>query len=403
MIVMFCLHLVAFGQYYLMEEQLHLPVSWKFQSYVLFVLSAALCLAVPVLSNSYWRTVLYLFHGVVFLMLGFPLGDYINLELTLLMAVIIEGCLYLSSPLWMVLPGATVVLSLFFQRPVSAWGETLPGPSRHDLFFYAVYAVLFVVVGTLFRTLQDRLAAQRESSEGLRNSILRLTNANELFQNYATLVEEESKLSERKRLSRDIHDVVGYAFNNLIMMLEVAGDLIDRDSEALRGKLREAVDHAQVSLAEVRKTVRGMRTVGHRGSIGLEALQRLKDAVESATPMEVHIEYGNLPWELDERIDEVIYRLVQEAITNAFRHGNATLVYVYLWCNDSGIDVSVRDNGGGCVDMQEGIGLAGMRERIDMLGGFFSVGNVFDGFTVFAHIPWKDKKGQAHDSGSIGR
>ncbi len=96
---------------------------------------------------------------------------------------------------------------------------------------------------------------------------------------------------------------------------------------------------------------------------------------------------ANLPWELDPEVDGAIYRLLQESMTNAFRHGGATHVSVRFSVREREIEVMVRDNGRGAEEVEEGIGLAGMRERVERLGGRLSARSITGGFEVLAYLP----------------
>ena len=85
---------------------------------------------------------------------------------------------------------------------------------------------------------------------------------------------------------------------------------------------------------------------------------------------------------------EAIYRIVQEGITNAIRHGNAAEIAVNLSFDGKKIGVAVRDNGSGAGEIKEGIGLAGIRERLARFAGELSVGNSAGGFVLYAWIPF---------------
>jgi signal transduction histidine kinase len=100
---------------------------------------------------------------------------------------------------------------------------------------------------------------------------------------------------------------------------------------------------------------------------------------------------GNLPWSYGRKLDGVLFRIVQEGLTNAFRHGKATRVRINLWQTEGEILLSILDNGRGIVpgtDVTDGIGLAGMRERLSEYGGEIRLGPVEDGFELAATIPY---------------
>ena len=90
-------------------------------------------------------------------------------------------------------------------------------------------------------------------------------------------------------------------------------------------------------------------------------------------------------------MDSVLLRFVQEGLANSFRHGKASKVNISMWRTADEIRVSIRDNGDGVQDIEqieEGIGLSGMRERFGLLGGGILFHNVADGFELTAIIPY---------------
>ncbi len=94
-----------------------------------------------------------------------------------------------------------------------------------------------------------------------------------------------------------------------------------------------------------------------------------------------------MPWSLGESIDSTIYRIVQEGITNAIRHGNASEIAIHLSSDGSKVAVTISDNGSGAGEIKEGIGLAGIRERLASVRGGLSAGNRAGGFQLYAWVP----------------
>ena len=83
----------------------------------------------------------------------------------------------------------------------------------------------------------------------------------------------------------------------------------------------------------------------------------------------------------------VLYRIVQAGLTNSFLHGRATQIQVILQSHAQIVHLSIQDNGNGATDIHEGIGLAGMRERVIPFGGTLSYVSTEGGFLVEAYIP----------------
>jgi len=90
--------------------------------------------------------------------------------------------------------------------------------------------------------------------------------------------------------------------------------------------------------------------------------------------------------ELEQDEQEVVYRIVQEGITNAVRHGHASVIYVTIAKEGNTLILIIEDNGKGCKDIKKGFGLNHMQDRIDLLHGdirFYGQ----NGFTIIAEIP----------------
>ena len=135
-----------------------------------------------------------------------------------------------------------------------------------------------------------------------------------------------------------------------------------------------------------------MRSVEQFERKGIGAIFQLTRAFRDAMGVSVELHPGNLPPTLGHRIDSALFRLVQEGLTNAFRHGNASRVRITLWQAPAEIRVNVWDNGSGLAadgaELQDGIGMSGMRERFAELGGTIRAGNVADGFRLSGTIPY---------------
>ena len=104
---------------------------------------------------------------------------------------------------------------------------------------------------------------------------------------------------------------------------------------------------------------------------------------------------------LDSDEEDALYRVVQEGLTNAVRHGRADRISVRVTRTGDLVTVSIRDNGTGCAKLEEGFGLRHMRERLNMLGGTLSYGNLdsdaqdgYTGFFITVSLPIRNKKGE---------
>jgi len=120
---------------------------------------------------------------------------------------------------------------------------------------------------------------------------------------------------------------------------------------------------------------------------GMQRIADLARIFENATKVSVRLHGGNAPESFGARVDDAVYRMIQECLTNALRHGNATEITVSFWVVEAAVRVSVADNGAGSKEIVPGVGLAGMTERIAHLGGTMKAENTPFGFLVLAEIP----------------
>jgi signal transduction histidine kinase len=174
------------------------------------------------------------------------------------------------------------------------------------------------------------------------------------------------------------------------MLLEAAFLLVETKSDPEQQKevILKAKDQATNGLEETRSALRHLREEKVKRLSGIRAIDELIKAFRDATGISITVEYGNLPSYTNETIDMVLFRLIQEGMTNAFRHGMSTGIRIIFWCDSDKIRLFVHDNGNGATDIVEGIGIAGMRERLERIGGTLSLRNVVDGFELGAEIPW---------------
>ena len=207
------------------------------------------------------------------------------------------------------------------------------------------------------------------------------------FQELAASVEQTSSRRERLRITREIHDIVGYTLTNQTMVLQAAAVLLDRDHEKLRELLASAEESARDGLQEVRHALRKLRAGAERPAAFLNRLHQLGRTFEQATGVKVELSGAQTPDTLSPALELVLYRMVQEGLTNAFLHGKATRVSVGLSLDERELIVHLADNGKGAAEVTEGIGLTGMRERLGAFGGLLEYNGGVHGFAVWARIP----------------
>ncbi|TVQ18736.1 MAG: sensor histidine kinase [Spirochaetaceae bacterium] len=196
---------------------------------------------------------------------------------------------------------------------------------------------------------------------------------------------------ERRRVAREIHDSVGYTLTGLMVQLDVVRRLVE-NPEA-RERLQNLETIARQALQEVRKEVGALRAEIEENKV-VSYRSRWIQVCEyfgECTGIRVDHEFTANLEGVSPEIGDAVYRVIQEALTNAYRHGEATLVDVSMsWREARGlILLRISDNGRGLDSLKPGNGLGGVRERVGLLSG--SV--VFQsqpgrGFDMGVDIPW---------------
>ena len=381
------LHLLAGLLARALEHAAGLPAVWFPQLYGLIAASFGLNLVSLAAGNTLVQFFLLGLRVLVFVLIGLPLASNTGVELCLQTALLIDFAAHSPRALGAAFSLALVAAAWLAQRPMLAWGVSLPAPAFEDALALSGSGLATLALAQAVFLLRSRWSGAEGRLHELGQVVDKLTDANLGFQKYAATIGKSSVLEERNRLSREVHDTIGYTLTNLIIMLEACQDLAGSDPAGLRLMLLKAGELAQDGLADTRRALHALRQAGVEELRGLRAIKKMVDAFQNATGIPVGIEYGNIPWNMDERVDLAVFRLLQEGMTNAFKHGKAGKIQVSFWKTESELMVNIRDNGSGSKEIKEGIGISGMRERIEGLGGEILARNTTDGFELSARIP----------------
>jgi two-component system sensor histidine kinase DesK len=173
-------------------------------------------------------------------------------------------------------------------------------------------------------------------------------------------IEHLAKVAERERIARDLHDVLGHTLSVITLKSELAGKLIDRDPQRAGKEIREVEQISRQALSEVRDAIRGYRSQGLAAE-----LAQAKATLETAG-IAVKFETSRVP--LPALQEGVLSMAVREAVTNVVRHAQARTCTLRLEQQDGSCQLKIEDDGRGGIQ-NEGNGLRGMRERVEMLGG----------------------------------
>jgi|SRR5271166_227313 len=198
---------------------------------------------------------------------------------------------------------------------------------------------------------------------------------------------------ERQRWARELHDDTLQSLSALRIGLSTASR--SDQPAALEQAVGHAVEHLEEAIANLRALITDLRPaaldeLGVAAALEGLAERTSRHGVEVDVSVELDYEQGREASPHVAELDTAVYRIVQEALTNAFKHGHAKRAVVEVGQDAAGVHLSVRDDGDGFDPHAdtEGLGLLGMSERVQLLGGQLSIDSAPGrGATVRASIP----------------
>jgi signal transduction histidine kinase len=261
-----------------------------------------------------------------------------------------------------------------------------------DILFPGLFGMLFWVVGRAMAN-RARLAAELHE-EALRAEEERQAEA------------VRAVADERRRIAREMHDVVAHSVSMMVIQAGGARRILDRDP-ARAVEAAALIERAgREALVEMRHLLGLLHAEDDPADYAPQpTLARLDALVERARaaglPVELEV-HGSRP-ELSAGLDLAAYRVLQEALTNVIKHGGCAPTDVHVHYRADAVEVLVSDRGGGPVGARltgSGQGLVGMRERVRMYGGELHAGRRRGGgFEVSARLPLEGEEEAALTAG----
>jgi len=200
----------------------------------------------------------------------------------------------------------------------------------------------------------------------------------ELLREVISIQEEE-----RKRISRGLHDETSQALTGLAVGLETAVAGLPPGAEGVKAKLREMQSLAIKTLDEIHRVIYELRPT-LLDDLGLiAAVKWYAEGHLEAAGIKMYLETAGQERRLAPHVETAVFRIVQEAITNIVRHARAESTSISLEFRESSVGIYIEDDGVGfdldevrsSANRRRGLGLLGMKERVELLGGSISLGS----------------------------
>lgn len=215
-----------------------------------------------------------------------------------------------------------------------------------------------------------------------------LETKSELLQAQMQAMEELSIMNERNRISRDLHDSVGHTLSTMVIQLAALVKITEENNPKASQMLQQLHQFAKDGLTNIRQVIHEMKPVNYRRLAFVEQIKALIQEFELNSQLQVFFNTNEMLWTLNDEQEALIFRAIQEFLGNSVKHSQASEIRIQYHFTQSSLILSMEDNGQGTDTIRPQMGLTGMKERAQLLGGKVSMQSATGrGFKVRIVLP----------------
>lgn len=238
------------------------------------------------------------------------------------------------------------------------------------------------------------IANEVQENERMTQELIIVHQVNHELENYAAVSEKIAEDKERKRLAREIHDTLGHALTGIAAGVDACIAMIDINPEATKKQLMVISKVVRQGIVDVRNSLNKLRpgALEQHGFKG--AIENMIEEFTSVSDLTISLDYRLDKVDFENTKEDILFRVIQESVTNAVRHGDATHIDISLYIEDNSLYLKIQDNGQGCEEIHYGFGLKQMKERLGMINGKVAYDG-HHGFLTIVTIPLQE--GELYD------
>ena len=238
------------------------------------------------------------------------------------------------------------------------------------------------------------IANEVQENERMTQELIMVHQVNHELENYAAVSEKIAEDKERKRLAREIHDTLGHALTGIAAGVDACIAMIDINPEATKKQLMVISKVVRQGIVDVRNSLNKLRP-GALEQYGFKgAIENMIEEFTSVSDLTISLDYRLDKVDFENTKEDILFRVIQESVTNAVRHGDATHIDISLYIEDNSLYLKIQDNGQGCEEIHYGFGLKQMKERLGMINGKVAYDG-HHGFLTIVTIPLQE--GELYD------
>lgn len=230
------------------------------------------------------------------------------------------------------------------------------------------------------------IANEVQENERMTQELIMVHQVNHELENYAAVSEKIAEDKERKRLAREIHDTLGHALTGIAAGVDACIAMIDINPQATKKQLMVISKVVRQGIVDVRNSLNKLRpgALEQHGFKG--AIENMIKEFTSVSDLTISLDYRLDKVDFENTKEDILFRVIQESVTNAVRHGDATHIDISLYIEDNSLYLKIQDNGQGCEEIHYGFGLKQMKERLGMINGKVAYDG-HHGFLTIVTIP----------------
>lgn len=263
-------------------------------------------------------------------------------------------------------------------------------PTQNDMFAQVAVALLAGIIyiqhDFIVTSYRKEIKENSLSEQHLKRNMNRQEHELREELNRGLLVAENQMLEEKTRLSQTLHDKLGHNINGSIYQLEAVKVLLEKDPETSKKMVQAVIDQLRTGMDEIRSILRRERPEKYK--LAILQLQRLCEECENIGIHAELVTKGDLA-EVPEKYLEIVLDNACEAISNALKYAHCTKIEITIVVMNKILRCTISDNGVGCSEVVDGMGIAGMRRRMRSVNGILDF-NTEAGFSINMLLPMKE-------------
>lgn len=263
------------------------------------------------------------------------------------------------------------------------------GVGMRETFWMLTLLILFYIQEKVVAAHYRGTIQENEETEGkLKTTMERADQKHHRELQKSHLQLENQVLEERGRLSQALHDKLGHSINGSVFKLEAAKLLVEKKPEESLAAIQEVIDNLRESMNEIRMILRKEKPDKKR--MALLSIQSLCEECEEKYHIHTELNIGDGSNLIPENVWEIILDNTFEAVTNALKYSECTNLYIDIIPMNQIVRCTIRDDGKGAENVEDGMGLEGMRKRVRSIQGFLDVETELGvGFSINMILPIK--------------